>query len=82
MLAHELGGRYDGGMAKAKDLRTPAARARLGGRARKEALTSQQRREIARKAARARWKKTTAAERSELQRRRVLARWAKAKRRS
>jgi hypothetical protein len=78
--AERLRAAWPPGMVKPKDLRNPAARTRLGGLARKEALTSQQRREIARNAALARHKRTTKKQRQEAARRAVQARWAKAKR--
>jgi len=48
-----------------------------GGKARKKALTPEERSTIARKAARARWRATSREERREIARRTVRACWAK-----
>jgi len=53
--------------------------ARLGGLARKKAMTPEERRKAAQKAIRARWRKTTKAERSEVARKAAQARWAREK---
>jgi hypothetical protein len=56
-----------------------ARAARLGGIARRTALTPEERTASARQAVLARWKRTPKAARSEAARKAVLARWAKAK---